>query len=283
MKISDFELYRDLLQRNSGLSLAAEKSYLLDSRLTPIARKWGYPTLEAMTLALRGVPDTGLLNDVVEGMANKDTAFFRDTTPFTTLRDVIMPAIIKSKGRRRELRIWSAGCSTGQEAYSIALMLKDIEQKLKGWKIEILATDLSHEALRKGRSADYTQFEVQRGLPITYLMKYFDEMDNSWRLHDDIRNLVLFEQFNLLEYTDELGLFDIIFCRNVLNSFEDKLRNTILCRLTENMNENGFLVLGEGEGLAGETPLRALTDLPCYFGLQSGKYNLDIPKQPASK
>jgi chemotaxis protein methyltransferase CheR len=283
MKISDFELYRDLLQRNSGLSLTPEKSFILDSRLTPVARKWGYPTLEAMTLALRGVPDVALLDEVVEAMTTKDTSFFRDMTPFTALRDIVVPHLIKSKGRNRELRIWSAACSTGQEPYSIAMTLKEIEAQLKGWRVEIFATDISAQALTKARTADYTQFEVQRGLPVSSLMKNFHEMDNSWRLYDDIRNLVNFEQFNLLDPMDEFGAFDIIFCRNVLSYFDEKVRNNILGRLCECLNPNGFLILGQDENPGTrDTCLMALDGCGGFYGLEGGKYNLEPVKKAAS-
>jgi chemotaxis protein methyltransferase CheR len=283
MKISDFELYRDLLVRNSGLSLTAEKSYLLDSRLTPVSRKWGYPTLEAMTLALRGIPDTALLNDVVEAMTTSDTSFFRDMRPFIALRDILVPHLIKDRGRHKHLRIWSAGCGTGQEAYSIAIALKEIESKLKGWKIEIFGTDISSNAIRKASTGDYTQFEVQRGLPVSYLIKHFQEMDDVWRLHDNVRNLVSFEQFNLLEPMDDLGLFDIIFCRNVLGHFENATRAQIVERLAEQLDENGFLVLGESESLANlTTPFQKLEGCDGLYGLEQGRYRLDQQKQAAS-
>lgn len=283
MKISDFELYRDLLLRNSGLSLTAEKSYLLDSRLTPVSRKWGYPTLEAMTLALRGIPDTALLNEVVEAMTTGETSFFRDMRPFNTLRDTLVPHLVKDRGRHKHLRIWSAGCGTGQETYSIAMALKDIESKLKGWKIEILGTDISSQAIRKAGAGDYTQFEVQRGLPVAHLIRHFQEMDDVWHLHDNIRNLVSFEQFNLLEPMDDLGLFDIIFCRNVLGNFENDTRAQIVERLAGQLDENGFLLLGDSESLDGlTTPFQKLDGCPGLYGLEAGRYRLDQQKQAAS-
>ena len=283
MKIGDFELYRELLLRHSGLSLTAEKSYLLDSRLTPVARKWGYPTLDAMTLALRGLPDTNLLNDVIEAMATSETAFFRDMPAFHALRDTLIPHLVKDRGRHRQLRIWSAGSATGQEAYSIAIMLKEMEAKLKGWKIEILGTDISSQALRKARNADYTQFEVQRGLPVSYLIKYFQERDDTWHLSDPIRSLVSFEQCNLIEPFDELGLFDIIFCRNVLHNFEERTRSRILDRFSDQLAENGFLVLGGNENLNGlQTDFQPLEGGPALYGHRAGRYRLDSPKQAVS-
>ena len=282
MKISDFELYRDLLQRQSGLSLTAERSYLLDSRLTPVARKWGYPTLDAMTLALRGVPETRLIEDVIEAMMTQDTAFFRDMKPFLALRDTMIPHFIRTRGRDRSLRIWSAGCSTGQEAVSIAMALKDMEPALKNWRIEILGTDISNTALARANTGHYTQFEVQRGLPVKDLIRHFDETDDGWTLHQDVRNMVHFEPFNILDSMDELGLFDIIFCRNVLTYFEADRRSSILTNMGQQLADDGFLVLGIDENLNGlNTPFEILLPDSGIVGFAATDYNLEKNKQMA--
>lgn len=252
MRISNFELYRDLLHRHTGLVLPAEKSYLLDSRLTPVARRWGYPTLEGMTLALRGVPDNGLVTSIVEAMIHDETSFFDAIECFYAIADTLTPSLMQGRGRRnRKLRFWSAGCSTGQEPYSLAMLIKGMEVKLKGWNVEILGTDLSTSALRRAETGDYTQFEVQRGLPVRYLVRYFDEVGDLWRLHDDIRNLVRFAPFNLLDPMDDLGLFDVILCRNVLPSFAPQARASVLSHMAEHLAGDGFLLLGEHERLDG--------------------------------
>lgn len=268
MKISDFELYRDLLLRYSGLALTQEKSYLLDSRLTPVARKWGYPTLDSMTLTLRGVPDPALVQDIIESIMNTDTSFFRDMSVFQTLKSTIIPHVMKTRGRKKDIHIWSAGCSTGQEVYSIALTLKNMETMLKGWRVDILGTDLSADALSRAASAEYTQFEVQRGLPVADLIAHFIELDNTWKLQPDIARLATFEHFNLLEPMDEFGLFDVIFCRNVLGDFEPRLRQTILNRLADQLDDHGVLILGAGEIPAGDLPpsLAPLPDFPGFYG-----------------
>ena len=281
MKISDFELYRDLLQRHSGLSLTAERSYLLDSRLTPVARKWGYPTLDAMTLALRGVPETRLVEDVIEAMMTQDTMFFRDMKPFVALRDLMVPHFIRTRGRHRSLRIWSAGCSTGQEAVSIA-MLRDMEATLKNWRIEILGTDLSNQAIARANTGHYSQFEVQRGLPVKDLIRHFDETDDGWMLHQDVRDLVHFETFNILDSMDDLGLFDIIFCRNVLTYFEPGKRASILTNMGAQLADDGFLVLGIDENLNGlETPFQMLAPESGIAGFADTEYNLETEKKHA--
>ena len=284
MKISDFELYRDLLQRNSGLSLTAERSYLLDSRLTPVARKWGYPTLEAMTLALRGVPETRLVEDVIEAMMTNDTAFFRDMRPFVALRESILPEIVRKRGRHRHLRIWSAGCSSGQEPFSIAMVLRELQPALlKGWRIEILGTDISNQMIAKAKTGHYTQFEVQRGLPVKDLINHFDETDDGWNLHDDVRGLVHFEVFNILDPMDDLGLFDIIFCRNVLTYFDAKMRDAVLTAMADQLADDGFLFLGDGE-TPGEanTPFRMIDERSGLLGFAGREYTLGPQKQTAT-
>jgi chemotaxis protein methyltransferase CheR len=283
MKISDFELYRDLLQRYSGLSLTAERSYLLDSRLTPVARKWGYPTLDSMTLALRGVPETKLIEDVIEAMMTQDTQFFRDMKPFFALKNVMVPHFIKTRGRNRDLRIWSAGCSTGQEPFSIAMALKEIESTMKNWRIQILGTDLSTNALTRAGTGHYSQFEIQRGLPVKDLVRHFDETDDGWTLHSDIRNMVHFEPFNILENMDDLGLFDIIFCRNVLTYFDAPKRASILSRMADQLADDGFLVLGIDENLNGlDTPFEMLDAETGIAGFSDTQYNLETSKKTAS-
>ncbi|MBI2234608.1 MAG: protein-glutamate O-methyltransferase CheR [Micavibrio aeruginosavorus] len=284
MKISDFELYRDLLQRHSGLSLTAERSYLLDSRLTPVARRWGYPTLEAMTLALRGVPETRLVEDVIEAMMTNDTAFFRDMRPFVMLRDVILPEIVRKRGRKRNLRIWSAGCSSGQEPFSIAMVIRELQPTLlKGWRIEILGTDLSGQMIAKAKTGHFTQFEVQRGLPVKDLISHFDETDDGWNLHDDVRNLVHFEVFNILDTMDDLGLFDLIFCRNVLTYFDAKMRSTILSSMADHLADDGFMFLGDGERIdEANTPFRMIDERAGLLGFADQEYNLTPQTQMAT-
>lgn len=284
MKISDFGLYRDLLQRHSGLSLTAERSYLLDSRLTPVARKWGYPTLEAMTLALRGVPETRLVEDVIEAMMTNDTAFFRDTRPFVALRESILPEIVRKRGRHRHLRIWSAGCSSGQEPFSIAMTIRELQPTLlKGWRLEILGTDISNQMIAKAKTGHYTQFEVQRGLPVKDLITHFDETDDGWNLHDDVRDLTHFEVFNILDSMDDLGLFDIIFCRNVLTYFDAKMRDAVLTAMADHLADDGFLFLGDGETLSGaNTPFRMIDERSGLLGFADREYNLGPQKQTAT-
>lgn len=252
MRISDFDLYKDLLKEKSGLTLTPDKSYLLDSRLTPIARKWNYPTLEAMTHILRGMPSSDLVKDVVEAMTTNETSFFRDLKPFDQFRDVILPHLIKSRPSKK-LRIWCAACSTGQEPYSIAMLLKENTAKLLGWQFEIIGTDIDTGVIEQAKKAEYSQFEVQRGLPIQMLMKYFEQKADSWALKQDIKSMVQFKHFNLLTPMAGLGKFDVVFCRNVLIYFDRETKETVLKNMSAVLPEDGFVILGGAETVLGIT------------------------------
>jgi chemotaxis protein methyltransferase CheR len=252
MRISDFDLYKDLLKEKSGLTLTPDKSYLLDSRLTPIARKWNYANLEVMTMALRSMPKPELVKDVVEAMTTNETSFYRDSKPFDQFRDIIIPHLIKTRPGKR-VRIWCAASSTGQESYSLAMLLKENAAKLPGWNFEIIATDIDTNVLELAKRAEYSQFEVQRGLPIQMLMKYFEQKADRWALKQDIKSMVQFKYFNLLESMAPLGKFDLIFCRNVLIYFDRETKAKVLQNMTALLPEDGFVFLGGAETVLGIT------------------------------
>ena len=253
MRINDFDLYKDLLKGKSGLTLTADKSYLLDSRLTPVAKKWNYPSLDAMTLVLRGIPDPKLIKDVVEAMTTNETSFFRDTRPFDMFNNTILPYMLKKRATKKSINIWCAAASSGQESYSLAMLLKEKGAALNGWNIKIYATDISTEILDHARKGVYSQFEVQRGLPIQMLMKYFDQSGDGWIIKEDIRRMVRFEYFNLLEDMSKLEMFDIIFCRNVLIYFDEQTKKLVLEKMAKKLESDGFLVLGGAETVLGIT------------------------------
>lgn len=253
MRINEFDVYADLLKEKSGLTLTPDKSYMIESRLSPVATQWGFATLEAMTVALNGIPDPALIKDVVEAMMTHETSFFRDFTPFEVLQDKVLPALIKERKDQKALRIWCAGCASGQEPYSIAMILSEMQKKLKGWHIDILATDIDHRILEDGERGVYTQSDVQYGLPVRRLLDCFDQTDKNWVIRDDVRAPVRFQYFNLLDSMAPLGEFDIIFCRNVLLYFDKKTRAKTLQRLQAQLAPGGFLCLGrdeEAEGFA---------------------------------
>lgn len=265
MRISDFDLYKDLLKEKSGLALTPDKCYLLDSRLTPIARKWGFANLEVMTMQLRGVPSPDLVKDVIEAMTTNETSFFRDTKPFDQFRDIIIPHLVKTRPGKR-VRIWCAAASTGQEPYSLSMLIKENMHRMPGFQFEIVATDISTEVLESAQKAEYSQFEVQRGLPIQMLMKYFEQKGDRWALKPDIKSMVKFKYFNLLDPMLSLGKFDIIFCRNVLIYFDRDTKAKVLQNMAGLIPDDGFIVLGGAETVLGVTDaLKPLDNTRGFF------------------
>jgi chemotaxis protein methyltransferase CheR len=247
---TDYEFLRRFLKERSGLDLSADKQYLVESRLLPLARKANLPGLPELVAKLKGGADA-LTTEVVEAMTTNETFFFRDKVPFDHLRGTILPELLQARASRRSLRIWCAASSTGQEPYSIAMCLKEMSPALAGWRVEILATDLSQAVLEKSKSGMFSQFEVQRGLPIQMLVKYFTQTGELWQLNADIRAMVQFRQLNLLQDFSHLGAFDIVFCRNVLIYFDQHTKIGIFNRLARLMEPDGFLVLGAAETVVG--------------------------------
>jgi len=240
------------LKDHSGLDLSADKQYLIESRLLPLSRKSGLPGISDLVQKMKaGSP--ALIAQVVEAMTTNETFFFRDKVPFDHFRDSIMPEIIKARAARKSIRIWCAAGSTGQEPYSLAMCLKEMSAALAGWRIEILATDLSQEVLEKSKAGVYSQFEVQRGLPIQLLVKYFKQNGELWQISPEIRAMVQHRQLNLLHDFSPLGTFDVIFCRNVLIYFDQDTKINIFGRLAKIMEADGFLVLGAAETVVGLT------------------------------
>ena len=264
----DYEFLRKFLRERSGLDLSADKQYLVESRLIPLARRLGLGGIAELVQKLRAGSDV-LTSEVVEAMTTNETFFFRDKIPFDHLRDTILPALLKSRANRRQLRIWCAASSTGQEPYSIAMCLKEFASQLTGWRLEIVATDLSQGVLEKSRSGIYSQFEVQRGLPIQNLVQFFTQSGDSWRIAADLRAMVQFRPINLLKDFSALGPFDVIFCRNVLIYFDQETKIGVLNRLARQLSEDGFLALGAAETVVG------LTDAFKPMGDRRGIYVLN--------
>ena len=251
MRTADFELLRDLLKERSGLALTEDKVYLLESRLNPVARKFGMERLEDLVEQLRTARNEKLVSATTEAMTTNESFFYRDGQPFITFEKEVLPRIIDSNKHSKSLRIWCAACSTGQEPYSLAMILKENQAKLLGWRIEILGTDLSAEVLEKARVGIYSQFEVQRGLPIQMLMKYFKETNDMWQLDSSIRAMATFREFNLLSPFTSFGRFDVIFCRNVLIYFDQPTKADVLHRVSQILAPDGCLFLGAAETVLG--------------------------------
>jgi chemotaxis protein methyltransferase CheR len=245
----DYDFLRRLLKERSGLDLSADKQYLVESRLIPLARRAGVPGIAELVAKIKGGAEA-LTTDVVEAMTTNETFFFRDKIPFDHLRETILPALVQARGSRRSLRIWCAASSTGQEPYSIAMCVKEFGG-LAGWRVEIVATDLSQEVLEKSKAGLYSQFEVQRGLPIQLLVKHFVQVGELWQLNADIRAMVQHRQLNLLQDFSHLGTFDVIFCRNVLIYFDQDTKAGIFDRLSRMLEPDGVLLLGAAESVVG--------------------------------
>jgi chemotaxis protein methyltransferase CheR len=248
----DYDYLRGILKQRSGLDLSADKQYLVESRLVPLARKAGLAGIPELVQKMKSGAEV-LTTDVVEAMTTNETFFFRDKVPFDHLRDTILPALLQSRASRKSLRIWSAACSTGQEPYSIAMCLKEKAAQLAGWRIEIVGTDLSQEVLDKSRAGIYSQFEVQRGLPIQLLVKYFAQIGELWQLNSEIRSMVQYRQLNLLQDFSSLGKFDVVFCRNVLIYFDQQTKTQIFERIARVTEPDGMLMLGAAESVVGIT------------------------------
>jgi chemotaxis protein methyltransferase CheR len=248
----DYEYLRKLLRDHSGLDLSADKQYLIESRLLPLSRKAGLSGIGELVQKMKG-GSASITSQVVEAMTTNETFFFRDKLPFDHFRDSIMPEILRARAGRKSIRIWCAAGSTGQEPYSLAMCLKESGAALSGWRIEILATDLSQEVLEKSKAGIYSQFEVQRGLPIQMLVKYFKQTGEFWQINADIRAMVQHRQLNLLHDFSHLGTFDVIFCRNVLIYFDQDTKINIFNRLARATAPDGFLVLGAAETVVGLT------------------------------
>jgi chemotaxis protein methyltransferase CheR len=250
---ADYDYLRKLLKERSGLMLSADKQYLVESRLLPIARRIGVPHLADLVVKLKAPGSEPLIVDVVEAMTTNESFFYRDKVPFDQFREVIVPSLIKARASQRRIRIWCAAASTGQEPYSLAMILKEMAVPLAGWRTEIIATDLSNEVLEKARAGLYSQFEVQRGLPIQMLMKYFTQAGETWQISPEIKAMVQYRPLNLLSDFGHLGKFDVVFCRNVLIYFDQETKVGVFERLARVTESDGYLVLGAAETVVGLT------------------------------
>lgn len=260
-----------MFKEKSGLALEPEQSSLLDSRLMPIARKWGYSSLDVMTASLHGTPDEKLILEIVDAIVPSDTSFFRNMWPFQSFRDEILDYLRTAREKQKKIKIWCAGAATGQEPYSACFALRERSADFGGWKFEILATDISQGALELAEAGLYTQAEAQRGLPARTLLRHFRQTDDGhWQVNNDIRKMVRFQAFNMLDNMGALGKFDIIFCRNVLNGFEAAIRKKTLEKLSRQLENDGFLVLGRGEVADG--PLRPFHEKRGIYVLQDGPH-----------
>ncbi|AXC12892.1 Chemotaxis protein methyltransferase CheR [Acidisarcina polymorpha] len=239
----NYKYLQQEIYRESGIVLDEDKHYLLESRLMPVARAAQMSSLDELCTRLRAKTSPGLARSVIEALTTNETLFFRDMAPFEALRLHMLPELLAKKPQK--LAIWSAAASSGQEAYSIAMLIK--EYGIGGCPVDILGTDLSEQILERAREAKYVQFEVNRGLPAAYLVKYFKREGLDWQLKADLRAMVKFKRFDLRQSMLGLGKFDIVFCRNVLIYFDVDTKVKILTQILSVLNPGGFLLLGGAE------------------------------------
>jgi chemotaxis protein methyltransferase CheR len=248
MQPADFQFLAKLIHDRSGIALTPDKDYLLESRLLPIARVHGISDLAGLVARLRTAPDEAMLKEIIEAMTTNESSFFRDGKPFEQLKQHVLPMLAEKQRLIKRLRIWSAACSTGQEPYSTAMLLLEESAKMPGFAHEIVGTDLAQKVVDRAKQGMFSQFEVQRGVPITMLLKYFaQQSDSGWQLKENVRSMVQYRTLNLLESYAAMGKFDLIFCRNVLIYFDDPTKQSIIEKMAQCLHPHGLLILGSTE------------------------------------
>jgi chemotaxis protein methyltransferase CheR len=248
-----FDTLANLLKTKSGLVIGKDKLYLLETRLSEIVKREKLADMNVLAERLRRPGSDTLARDVVEAMTTNESFFFRDDKPFLHFRTQALPRLVAARPPGSTIRVWSAASSSGQEAYSLAMIVAESSTLLGGRKVEIVGTDIARDQLARAREGVYSQFEVQRGLPVQMLMKYFRKEDNNWRIADAIRAMAQFREFNLLSDPRLLGRFDIVFCRNVLIYFDQSTKTRVLEAVGGLMPPDGLLYLGGAETVLGIT------------------------------
>ena len=282
MNNTDFAYIAALLKQRSGLTVTQEKNYLFETRLLPVARRNNLTTVEQLIAAMRSGRCEVLIGSVVEAMTTNETSFFRDRHPFDAMKKALLPGLISRRAAQKHLRIWSAACSTGQEAYSLSMLLRDDFPQLASWRIEIIGTDISPAVVARAREGTYSTFEVQRGMPIQLLIKHFEQTGEQWRIKPDVRRMAEFREFNLLGELAPLGQFDIILCRNVLIYFDLPTKARVLAAMHQRLAKDGALILGGAESVFGICD--KFTDMPGLRGVYqpaAASRNLQLADMPA--
>ena len=272
MSSEDFQFFANFLRERSGISIDSSKAYLVEARMATLLKEDALGTLSSLVAALRQGGHRTLEDRVIDEMMTNETSFFRDIQPFRALQDYVIPALLERRENDRKLQIWSAACATGQEPYSIAILIKEHFPELADWTLSIVATDLSDSALQKAREGSYSQLEVNRGLPSDLLTKYFVQSGMRWQIKDEIRDMVEFRKMNLLDPINGLPPADIVFVRNVLIYFELDVKRESLARIREVMNPSSYLFLGGSETTLNiDDHLKRLDDAPRSGCYQLGK------------
>lgn len=255
MQVSDSSsrILASLLEARTGQQLTMNRRWRIETALSQLLRERSITSLDELITILVMGKEPSLATEVVEALLNNETYFFRDRQPFDNLSDKLWPLLTSARREAKRLSIWSAGCSTGQETYSLAMMFAEQPLKWQGWTIDILGTDVSSACVARARAGTYTQFEVQRGLGVTQMIRWFTETDDGWRAADQLRRTVRFDQHNILERPPHPGRFDVILCRNVLLYLNTDKRRLAFDQLASALAPDGALMLGAGETVIGQT------------------------------
>ena len=248
LSTQNFKFIQDFARDSAAIVLEPGKEYLVETRLGPIARQGGFGSLDEFIDKLRADPKSVLFHEqVLDALTTNETSFFRDFHPFEALRQHVLPKLIEQRAGIKRLNIWSAASSTGQELYTIAMMIREHFPQLRDWNISILGTDLSTLVLDQARQGVYSQIEVNRGLPAAFLLKYFTKVDTKWAIKDDVKKLVEYRQMNLVKPWPIMPVFDIVFIRNVMIYFDVESKKGILKRIRQCLQPQGYLFLGTAE------------------------------------
>lgn len=254
---ASYQIIADLLAARTGQHLTESRRWRVPTALAGIFREHGISNVDQLVCLLdeprRRTSDHDLATEVVEALLNNETYFFRDKPAFDQIPEDILPELARRREHTKRISIWCAGCSTGQEVHSLAMLFEDQKDRWAGWTIDILGTDVSHRAIRAARTGLYSQFEVQRGLGVAQMLRHFDETPDGWQIRDHVRGITRFQQHNILTEPPGRQRFDLVLCRNVLLYFERENRETAFRRLSAALARDGFLMLGAGETVIGQT------------------------------
>lgn len=249
--VDHFEYLREVVKKDSAILIEPGKEYLVEARLSPIMKSLGLNSIDEVVEHMQGRRDTALRSMVVEAMTTNETSFFRDSHPFAALVEHIIPSLMEARAATRSLNIWCAASSTGQEPYSIAMLLLEEFPELMNWEVRIVATDLAEHVLARAREGCYSQLEVNRGLPAPLLVKFFTKQGIRWQLNDDIRSRVEFRKLNLIGDWPAMSLMDVVFIRNVLIYFDVDTKKKILAQVKDQLKPDGYLFMGAAETTLG--------------------------------
>ncbi|MGO8720123.1 MAG: CheR family methyltransferase [Acidobacteriaceae bacterium] len=272
---AEFEYVRTLIHERAGIVLEDGKEYLIESRLSPLAEKEGFDSLTEYLGRLQRDAFNGSHRKLIHAMTTNETLFFRDIRPFELLRTRLIPDLIAARAAERHITIWSAACSTGQEPYTVAMMLREYFPQLQGWNVRLIASDLSTDVLARAIQGCYSQLEVNRGLPAKFLVKYFTRQGDTWQILDDIRQMIEFREMNLTEAWSFLPKIDVVFMRNVLIYFNQETKRKILSKVAPLLAQCGYLFLGSAE-----TTLNIADEFEPFPGVTAACYRLKQGKLP---